>query len=422
MNRLSARLLTVSFSLFLICGMAMVAIGRVSPSVQNVSVEQSSNSHTSNWTWNHSENGVRVKVHINGKVEFNDDYTDILSITDGGSISILDERGGVTRKFEAARQTDGSLKRVYWVEGVARPLDAEGRAWLTKMLLETVRQSGYDAKARVQRILGQKGVTGVFAEISEIKNDYAKKIYFVELMDQANLNAAEAQQLLRQTAREVRSDYEKARILMKAGERFLASEAVRAAYLEGVNTISSDYEKARVLQSLLKQGDLSKETISQIVKATSRISSDYEKTRVLMQVAAVSGADEAVYTAILEAAQNVSSDYEKARLLMKAAEVTTGNEAAQNAYLEGVRNMSSDYEKARVLQALLKGEGVSRETLLRVIKLSESISSDFEQARVLIRVAAVSSGDQSVRNAIVEASKRISSEHERGRVLNAVFK
>lgn len=411
-----AKLLTFACAPLLL----FTAILVVSASPQKTSVEQSSGEST--WMWNHSDNGVRVKVQIKGKVEFNDDYTEITRISDGGSISILDERGGVTRKYEATPQSDGSLKHSYWVEGVVRSLDAEGRAWLTKMLLDTVRQSGYDAKARMQRILKQKGVNGVLEEISQIKSDYAKKLYFVELMNNASLNPTEAQRMIQQVTREVSSDYEKAQILMKAGERFLSNEAIRAAYLEGVNSISSDYEKARVLQTLLKQRDLSKETIAQIVNAASRISSDYEKTRVLMQVAAVSGNDEAIYKALVDAAQTVNSDYEKSRLLMKAAEVSTNNEAAQNAYLEGVRTMSSDHEKGRVLQAALKQPGISKDTLRRIVKLTESISSDYEQAQVLMKVAALGANDESIRSAIVEAARKISSDYERGRVLSATFK
>ena len=422
MFRSFAKSLTLALALVVLPAAAVVTAAGVFGPAQNISVNQSSKSGSSTWMWNHTENGVRIKVEIKGRVEFNDDYTEIVKISDGGSISLLDERGGVTRTYEASPQADGTLKQAYWVGGASRPLDADGRAWLNRMLLETVRQSGYDAGPRVERILKQKGVNGVFEEITEIKSDYAKTVYFVELMNRVELNSSDALRLIQQTTREIASDYEKARVLMKAGERFLRDEAVRAAYLDGVNSISSDYEKSRVLQSLLKQPDLSKATIAQIVKAASRISSDYEKTRVFMQVAAVSGNDETVYTALLEAAKNVSSDHEKSRLLLKAVEVSAGNEAARNAYLEGVRTMTSDYEKSRVLQALLKPEGVSKDTLRGVIKLSNSISSDYEKARVLMRVAALGGGDESIRNAIVEASKSMSSEYERGRVLNATFK
>ena len=414
--------LLFAFSLLLLATILQGNVSQAAASLQSTSIHQDSKDGSSNWTWNHSNNGLRVKVRINGKVEFNDDYTEIVSISNGGSLSILEERNGVTRKFEATHSTDGSIKRSYYVQDELRTLDSEGRAWLSRMLLDTVRQSGYDAKARVQRILTQRGANGVPEEISQIKSDYAKKIYFVELLSTGNLDANTAQRVIRQATREVSSDYEKAQILTKTGDLFLDNEAIRAAYLEGVNSISSDYEKSRVLQNLLKREDLSKATIEQIIKASSLISSDYEKTRVLMKVASLGKNEEAIYNALLEASKTVRSDYEKARLLLKAAEVSGNNEGARNAYLEGVRTISSDYEKGRVLQALLKQEGISKETLKRIIKVASSISSDHEAANLLIKIASLSSGDEAIRNALVEASKSISSEHDRGRVLNAVFK
>jgi hypothetical protein len=415
-------LFTVSFVL---CLMAQDRVDSAFAAGQSTSVQQTTKDDgTSNWTWNHTETdkGLRIKVRIQGRVEFNDDYTEITKISDGGSISIFEERNGVSRKFEASPAADGSLKRSYFVEDKATAFDNEGRQWLTRMLLETVRQSAYDARLRVQRLLQKRGAGGVLEEISQIRSDYAKRIYFVELLNATELDGVTAQRMIQQATREVSSDYEKAQILMKAGEKYLTNEAIRASYLEGVNTISSDYEKARVLITLLAKGDLGKETLRQVIHATSLISSDYEKTRVLMKVAASGGDDETVVKALLEASRSVQSDYEKARLLVQAAQGSLQNDATRTAYLEGVRTISSDYEKGRVLQTLLKQKGLPKEALLQIIKLSSAISSDFEQANLLIKAAGASGGDEAVRNAIVEASKNISSEHERGRVLNSVFR
>jgi hypothetical protein len=416
---------SIQFSLLLIVLLAaglQVSSLRYPVVAQSTAVNHQSRNGNSTWEWSHSDNGVRTKVRIKGQVEFNDDYTQITSISGDGSLSIEEERNGVKRRYEASPAADGSIRQTYFEQGEARPMGNEARTWLSRMLLETVRQSGYGAKPRVQRLLRQKGANGVLEEISQIRSDHGKRIYFQELMSQASLDAGTGQRLIQQATREISSDYEKAQVLTKAGELFLGNEALRATYLQGVNSISSDYEKARVLQGLLKRNDLSAETIGQVLKATTLISSDYEKTRVLLAVVALGAKDEATYKALIEAAKTVSSDYEKARLLLKATEVSANNEAAHQAYLEGVRGISSDYEKGRVLQALVKREGLSKETLRRVIKIGSSISSDYEAANLLVKIAPLAGGDESLRNALIEAAKGISSEHERGRVLNAIFK
>src|ERR1051325_9583945 len=168
-----------------------------------------------NWNWIHKDDSASVEVSIRGKVEFTDDYTDIKGISDDdGRIRIVDERGGVTRKFEATVTARG-LKRSYWVNGESRPLDNEARGWLAKVLNDTVRQGGYDARPRVQRILREGGPSAVLQEISQLKGDYVKRIYFDELIKNGNLSDDTVRQVLRQAATEITSDYEKAQLLIK---------------------------------------------------------------------------------------------------------------------------------------------------------------------------------------------------------------
>jgi hypothetical protein len=346
------------------------------------------NEENDNWNWIHKDDSVRLEVNIRGKVEFTDDYTDIKAISDDhGRIQILDERGGMSRKFEAV-VTSGGLKRSYWVNGESRPFDGEASAWLAKILNETVRQGGYDARPRVQRILRESGPSGVLREISQLKGDYVKRIYFDELIKNGNLDDETVRQVLRQAATDIKSDYEKSQLLIKMSENYLRNDSQRAIYLEGVNTIHSDYEKGRALSALLKTGDLSKESL----------------------------------TFLLRSAATISSDYEQAQLLIKVAGTFSFDNSARSAYMDAVATIRSDYEKGRVISAFLKQADNHKDALIFAVKSASTISSDYEKAQVLIKVAAASSGDESVREALISTAKTIKSEYERGRVLNAVFK
>jgi hypothetical protein len=350
-------------------------------------VEQSIRTDDHNWTWSHVDDDKRIEVRIRGHIEFADDYSDIKSIADDGSIRVTDERGGVTLKFEASA-TGGNVQRSYWVNGQQRPFDGEARAWLAKLLDDTVRQGGYDAKPRVRRILKQSGPSGVLQEITRLKGDYLKRIYFDELIKNGNLDDETVRQMLRQASTEIRSDYEKAQLLIQVSESYLRNDSQRAIYLEGVNTIHSDYEKGRTLGALLKKGELSRENM--------------------------------LFT--LRAVGNITSDYERAELLIKIANGFTLDNSAGVAYVGAVGTLRSDYEKGRVLSAFLKKGEPQKETLLFAINSASSISSDYEKAQLLIKVAAVNSRDESVRSALIDTARTIHSEYERGRVLSAVFK
>jgi hypothetical protein len=379
------------FLIAMICSLPRISASQTAETKTSGSskhIENSLRQDDDTWNWHHVEDGINFQVTIRGKVEFADDYSDIISIMPaGGSIRVIDERGGTYRRFEAQMTSDG-LKRSYSVNGQSTPFNGEARAWLAKALNDTVRQGGYDAKARVEKILKRSGPSGVLAEISELKGDYVKRIYFNELLAQGNLDTETEWAVLRQASRDIHSDYEKAQLLIKMSQSYLRDDQSRAIYIEGVNTIHSDYEKGRALSALLKQGDMSSENL--------------------------------IFT--IRSAHNISSDYERAQLLIKIASAFPLDENARDTYLEGVATIKSDYEKGRVLSALLKKNDLRKETLLFAVRSASTISSDYEKAQLLIKVAAASSGDEAVRNALIDSARTIGSEYERGRVLSAVFK
>src|SRR6185295_18144175 len=228
---------------------------------EHMSVRQ----ENSNWNWHRNDDSEDLSVTIRGKVEFEDDYSDIKSITDGGDIRIKHNRHGVVRKFEASSE-GGSIKRWYSINGQTGELDADARKWLAQVLDQTIRLGGYDAQARVRRILKQSGPRGVLDEIAQLKSDYVKRVYFDELFAQGQLDAGDARRALRMAGTAISSDYEKAQLLVKMSERHLTNDEMRSIYLEGVNTISSDYERGRALSSMLKKGELSKENVLFAIK------------------------------------------------------------------------------------------------------------------------------------------------------------
>lgn len=428
---------------------------KTSSSKKNTTNEYSIRTDDNEWHWKHSENGTALEVKIRGQIEFAEDYSDITSISEGGSIQITDQRGGATHKFDA-RSGAGGIQRQYSVNGSQRAFDQEAKTWLAKVLDDTVRQGGYDARPRVRRILQRGGPNAVLQEISSLKGDYVKRIYFDELLKNVKLDDAMVRQVLRQAANEIHSDYEKAELLVQMSKDYLATDAQRTIYIEGVNTLNSDYEKGRALGALLKKGNLSADNVSFALRAAKTVSSDYERAQLLIKIAEGFTLDDKSRGAYLDAmslfqsdyergrvlasfikkgaleknellfviktAPGISSDYERAQLLIKIADEEKLDETCRVAFLEAVATMSSDYEKGRVLGAFLKKGEPQKETLLLAVKTASNITSDYEKAQFLIKVANSGSSDESVRSALVNAARTIQSEYERGRVLSAVFK
>lgn len=166
------RFTAILFPLSLVCALPLASASQTKSSSK--SERTSVNQENNTWTWHHNDNAVDLRVTIRGKVEFADDYTDITSISEDGDIRVKDDRGGTLRKFEAFSEA-GSIKRSYWINGQSSDFDDDARKWLASILNQTVRLGGYDAKARVQKLLKQSGPRGVLDEISQLKSDHLRK-------------------------------------------------------------------------------------------------------------------------------------------------------------------------------------------------------------------------------------------------------
>jgi hypothetical protein len=338
--------------------------------------------------WEHTDDGLKRRFETRGKPEFTDDYTDIKSVSEGGWAIIEEHRDRESLRYEVRRDAAGQITRTLYVNGAVQALDAATKTWLAKFILDVVRQGGIDADRRVQRILAQRGVPGVLAEIDQISGDYAKRRYYEELLKQANLDAAALRDVLRQVARDISSDYEQAQLLIGVAPMLTGKEAAIQPFFDAVATIKSDYEHSRVLKAVLKQSTPSKALLTLIAASTKAISSDYEKAGVLKGVAAVYLDDPTL----------------------------------REIFFQTIASIGSDYERRGVLTALVKTKNQSEEVLRLLLDAGAGISSDYEKATFLVEVSNVYTGDTRLRSAFLKAVESIKSDYERGRVLSALLK
>lgn len=320
---------------------------------------QKSRDETQNTTtWVQQDNNQKRSLEIRGKAEFTEDYTDIKSVSEGGWVIVEERNDRQWFRYEVRRDPAGQITRAFYANGTARPLDESAKTWLSKFVLQAVRQGGFDAEKRVQRILEQRGVAGVLAEISLIESDYAQRHYYEALIKQSNLDATALRDLLRQAARDISSDYEQAQLLTAVAPMLTGKEAAIQPYFDAVATIKSDYERSNVLKRIMKQGTPSSALLVLVAGATKTISSDYERHGVLSALAQAKNPSEEVLRLLLDSAASMSSDYEKATLLMEVSNAYTGDTRLKSEFLKVVETIKSDYERGRVLSALLKNKQI----------------------------------------------------------------
>jgi hypothetical protein len=360
-----------------IAAMVMLGICLMTPSSRS---QEKSDRNT--WTWINADDSKKIEVKVENKVEFNEDYSDVSAIPGDGALRIHDSRGAHTFRLVIARDSAGGIRRDYSVDGQSRTFDAEGQSWLRTVLLQAVREGGLDARTRAQRILKQRGASGLTEEITYLKGDYVRRIYFEELLQAPGVSTKDLKTAIHNASNSIVSDYERAQMLVQVAPVFLGDKNLTADYFDATSRIKSDYEHARVLSGALKQTHLSKDAL----------------------------------IAIAQSAASIESDYEKASLLIKGADRYQGDLSSRMEWLHAVRTIGSDYEHHRVLSGALKPNVISIEALSDLVRSAARMHSDYEKASFLIEAVSLYRGDAQLRAAFLETARTIGSEYERGRV------
>jgi beta-lactamase regulating signal transducer with metallopeptidase domain len=338
------------------------------------------------WEVHWSGRDCAVDLRAKGDIRFSDDLTDIASISRDGFFDLSIRQGDELTRIVVKPAGQGELDRRYTVDGVERPWNARAQEWFAEVLLELDRQTGFAVDLRFPKLLA-RGVPAVLDEIQQLNGDYVRGLYFQRLIERAQLSPSEVRQTLELAGRNVRSDYELARILVAVSERYgLPDEDTRAVFLNAVNKLSSDYERNRALHALLSRADLSTREAS----------------------------------AVLQSASALTSDYELARTLVAMTDKKLITPPLRSLYLDDVAKLSSDYERSRVILALLGTGKLSDTDVERVIGLANGIKSDYERARVLVAVGGAYDLSDGARDAYLKTARSITSEYERGRALSAL--
>jgi hypothetical protein len=275
------------------------------------------------WTWVNSDDGKKIEVKVEGKVEFNEDYSDVSDITSDGALRIIDPRDpSMARRLVVTRGASGELNRNYTFNGATRDFDSAAREWLRATLLLAARRGGLDARNRVRRILARGGTRALVDEIAHIEGDYARRIYFDEFLKVEKLSDDDLRLAITNASRSITSDYERAQLLLHTSDVFLAKNALVPAYFEALSRIGSDYEHRRVLSAANKRTDLSRDALLAMAQSAASIGSDYEKATFLIEAASRYQSDELLRAAFLSAMRSIGSDYERGRVQTRLAKLT----------------------------------------------------------------------------------------------------
>jgi hypothetical protein len=342
---------------------------------------------SAHWGW--SNDWTRLHVGLWGHIELTDDDRDVKSVSPDGYFELSSRRwlSLFGRRYEVRGSADGTLSRRFTINGIERPVDAQARAWIGDVIQRLVCH-GFDADARVARILAKEGPPGVLDAISRLSTDFARAIYFRRLVEQARLDGTTAQRALGQAGQEIHSSFELARVLVAFVDNMTIDETLAAAFVAAANSLSSDFEHARVLTRLQARQPRTMTIAKVTLASTLRIRSDFEKSRVLAGFVQANGVDD----------------------------------TTSDPFFAVVRTIHSDFERHRVLSLLAQSKSLDDHTVLGIVQAASSIGSDFHKAQVLLQVVATQPVGGATKQALLDEASRIGSRHERGLVLSAMLR
>ena len=364
-----------------------------------------------------SEAGRKLVLKTRGEIRFNAAEDDIASISDGGSLSIVETRDGVKRML-SLESDDGQITRVYRVDGDDRPFDAGARQWLAQTLPDVFRRTGLDAEARAKRIHARAGLDGLLAETALVTSDYARAEYVAAAF---TLDRPDAAQLLRaiELVRSIDSDYELRRALALILKQDSLDDAARLAVLRTATEIGSDYERAELLIDAAQRMSLDGERLQAWRQAAADIGSDYELRRVLSSLLSQRDAHAGHAGVAIAMAEEIGSDYEKRMLLEDAVDAGLGPTLTRSEYTRVAATIGSDYERREALLKLIEDGEVDVTLALDVLNAARGIGSDYETKEVLVALARVMPANAEVLATYRSVARDLST-YERGEAEQAL--
>lgn len=99
--------------------LASVVALLISSPMPGLQAQKSRDEKQGTTTWIIQDDGEKRRLEIRGKAEFNDDYTDIISVSEGGWVIVEEVHQEQSRRYEVRRDGTGQITRAFYLNGTA---------------------------------------------------------------------------------------------------------------------------------------------------------------------------------------------------------------------------------------------------------------------------------------------------------------
>ncbi|MEO8200407.1 MAG: M56 family metallopeptidase [Gemmatimonadota bacterium] len=403
------------------------------------------------WTVKISGAGCKIDLRAEGKIEYNDAFTDVESISSGGYFRV-DVTDRDTRRQLDIVPTNGGLERTYRVNGTEKTWDDAGRKWFADFLIDLDRRTAIAVSSRLPRLLKQGGVTAVLDETALMPSEYARSQYYTGLAETTKLSPADVQRLMDQAVRLKTSDYYQSELLNAFLKNGVEDPEMREIVVGMIESMESDYYRAQAMNTLMEKGrptpaemdvmlgvvgrmessyyqsetlkqllDLGKLTTEQraMVAATvSKMDDDYQVSQVLKELATRGEMGPEERKAFFAALGHMDSDYYLYEIASTMLTTQTPTADETGLVIEAAGKITSDYYRGEIASDLLAIRNLTEGNLLSVVGLVRDMESDYTKGEVLQKVLHHTTTNAKVRQAVLDAAGSLG-DYYRGEVRRA---
>lgn len=361
------------------------------------------------------------EVVVEGEVQFDDAFTQIVGISRGGQFRVETDDGTAQRRVTIT-PANGALAYDYRVNGDRRELDAAGRQWLSSTMVFLFRRLGYMARERATAILQRGGTAALLAEVGLLHGDHTRARYLATLIERGGLDEATLNRVLTLAGNTIDSDHYRTEIITAVAGNYEFTNGVRDAYIGAISGMDSDHYRHEALSRLLQKGRLTAPQISAVLRETQRIDSDHYRAQLLEELADSYDSNPDIRTAYLEAAGGMESDHYKANVLSRLFSMGGMSDGERAQVVNAAATIDSDHYRAdiltRVAQGGLKGAALQR----AFMAAAHDIESDHYLQAVLLEVAAREDLDNATLLSLIEGAGSIESDHYQAELLVDIAK
>ena len=375
--------------------------------------------HNGSQSWTIKLNGgpCSVDFRLEGKPQFNDDFTDLVGLSRGGSFRVDVTDGGVRRQLEILPGRDG-LVRTWKVDGRERPYDEPARAWLAAFLIELDRRTGVGVNQRLPHLLKQGGVSAVLAETGLMSSEYARSVYYSKLSTAAQLSSDDIVRIFDQAASLKTTDYYATELMKKFGARLSGDKNLRAPMFRLIQGMSSDYYRVESVSAAVGTGKLGEQEMDFLIGIMPHMESGYYKTELLKKILTVGNLDPSQRKQLAGLARDIGDDSYAAEFVKALAASGDAGPGGARALIDAATNIQSDHYLSEAMRAILEHTRLTEADLLAIVKVVSEAKSDHYGSEILRRTVAHRAATDRVRQAALAATGGMSS-HYRDEVARA---